>query len=209
MANLSTRVIYDANELSMFDKANKDANTIIMDDSVKESNSACYAKAGSRNAQSEMTRPMIGTKLGLGNKADIENRVMNRTYELNNDAGRTNKDFMSNIGNVPSECNVKETLTFENSRYTNPVVDYREMYTAPYAFTPYLFVSPQTVTAGNDKMMNPNRYGESSRYSAKLAKYDLKPKQYSAVNKPVDYQELYKGLLPTFKYETTAAKPYA
>ncbi len=207
MSNLSTRVIYDANELSMFDKSNKDANILIMDESVKENNNACYAPAGSRNAVSQMTRPMVGTKLSFGNKVDIENRITNRGYELNNDSGRTNKDYMTNNGVAPSECNVKETLTNEDSRFTNPVVNYREMYTAPYAFTPYLFVSPQTVTAENERMMNPSRYGESSRYSAKVAKYDLKPKQFSSLNKPVDYQELYSSVLPKYT-KTAAATPY-
>lgn len=207
MSNLSTRVIYDANELSMFDKSNKDANLLIMDESVKENNNACYAPAGSRNAISQMTRPMVGTKLSFVNKVDIENRITNRGYELNNDSGRTNKDYMSNIGIVPSECNVKETLTNEDSRFTNPVVNYREMYTAPYAFTPYLFVSPQAVTAENERMMNPSRYGESSRYSAKVAKYDLKPKQFSSINKPVDYKELYASVLPTYT-KVAPATPY-
>jgi hypothetical protein len=82
------------------------------------------------------------------------------------------------------------------------------MYTAPYNFTPYLFVSPQQVTADNDNIMSPNRYGESSRYSAKVAKYDLKPKQYSSVNKPVDYNSLVQGLLPTVKSNTQSIKPY-
>jgi hypothetical protein len=207
MSNLSTRVIYDANELSMFDKSNKDANILIMDESVKENNTACYAPAGSRNAISEMKRPMIGTKLSFGNKVDIENRITNRGYELNNDSGRTNKDYMTNNGIIPRECDVKETLTNEDSRFTNPVVNYREMYTADYAFTPYLFISPQTVTAENQQMMNPTRYGESSRYSAKLEKYDLKPKQFSSINKPTDYKELYSSVLPKYT-KVAAATPY-
>jgi hypothetical protein len=208
MSNISTRVRYDKEELSMFDKTNLDSNKILLDKSVKENDAACYAVSGARSALSEMKRPMNGNELDLGLKADIESRLMNRGYELNNNQGRTNKDFETNNGVDPSLCGVKETLVFEDSRYTNPVVDYREMYTADYAFTPYLFVSPQEVTSMNDRFMNPNRYGESSRYANKQDKYDVKPKQFASLSKSVDYNELVKGLLPNKASNQVAATPY-
>lgn len=196
MSNLYTRVRYDANELSLFDKTNLDANKLLLDPSVKESQTACYAPAGSRCAQSEMTRPYMDGTLDRRMLTDIENRVMNRDRELSDHVGRTNKSYESNFGNTPNLCNVKETLTFENSRFTNPVVNYREMYTAPYALTPYLFVSPQTVHANNDNFMTPNRYGESSRYVVKDPKYALSPKAFATIKPTTDYTELYSGLLP-------------
>ncbi len=208
MSNLSTRVKYDANQLSLFDKSNKDVNVIVLDPSVKESNAACYSTVGAINSKSQISRPMNGSKLNFGELADVENRLMNRGYELNNDQGRTNIDFSTNYGSEPGMCGEDVKVLNENSRYTNPVIDYREMYTAPYNFTPYLFVSPQQVTADNDNHMTPNRYGESSRYSSKSSKYDLKPKQFSSVNKPVEYNELVKGLLPTVKYSSQDVKPY-
>uniref|UniRef100_A0A6C0HWT6 Uncharacterized protein n=1 Tax=viral metagenome TaxID=1070528 RepID=A0A6C0HWT6_9ZZZZ len=208
MSNISTRVRYDKEELSMFDKTNVDSNRILLDRSVKENDSACYAVSGARSALSEMKRPMNGSELDLGLKADIESRLMNRNYELSNHQGRTNKDFETNNGVDPGLCGVKETLVFEDSRYTNPVVDYREMYTADYAFTPYLFVSPQEVTVMNDRFMNPNRYGESSRYVNKQDKYDIKPKQFASLSKSVDYNDLVKGLLPNKASNQVAATPY-
>ncbi len=208
MSNISTRVRYDKEELSMFDKTNVDSNKILLDRSVKENDSACYAVSGARSALSEMKRPMNGNELDLGLKADIESRLMNRGYELNNHQGRTNKDFETNNGIDPGLCGVKETLVFEDSRYTNPVVNYREMYTADYAFTPYLFVSPQEVTTMNDRFMNPNRYGESSRYANKQDKYDVKPKQFASLSKSVDYNELVKGLIPNKSSNQVAATPY-
>jgi hypothetical protein len=208
MSNSSTRVKYDPTQLSLFDKSNKDANVILLEPSVKESTSACYAEAGSINAASQMSRPMIGSKLSFGDLADIENRLTNRGYELNNEIGRTNQDYASNYGLSPKFCYDKDTQVNENSRYTNPVVDYREMYTAPYKFTPYLYISPQQVTANNDNFMTPNRYGESSRYASKSTKFELKPKEYASVNKPVEYNDLVKGLLPTVKKMDEAKKPY-
>lgn len=208
MSNISTRVRYDKEELSLFDKANVDSNTILLDKSVKEHNSSCYATAGGRSSLSELKRPMNGSDLDLGLKADIESRLMNRGYELNNNTGRTNKDYETNNGSDPSLCGIKETIIFEDSRYTNPVVNYREMYTADYAFTPYLFVSPQEVTVMNDRFMNPNRYGESSRYATKQDKYDVKPKQYAKLAQPVDYNDLVKGLVPSKNPNQVAATPY-
>ena len=208
MSNISTRVRYDQEELSMFDKTNLDSNKILLDKSVKENNSACYAAFGGRSAISEMKRPMDGVDLNFGLKVDIESRLMNRGYELNNHKGRTNKDYESNNGVDPGMCGMQETISFENSRFTNPVVNYREMYTADYAFTPYLFISPQEVTVMNDKFMNPNRYGESSRYVNKQDKYDVKPKQFASLSKPVDYNDLVKGLIPSKNNNQTASAPY-
>lgn len=196
MSNQFSRVRYDASQLTQFDKQNKSANVLLLDETVKESNTACYAPAGSRCAQSEMTRPYSNARLDLGMKADIENRVMNRKYELNDNQGRTNTEFMSNNGNVPSNCNVIETLANEDSRFTNPIEDYREMYTAPFAFSPYLFVSPQAVHANNNSYMTPSRYGESSRYVAKEGKYGLGPKEFAKRDKPIDFVQLHSGLLP-------------
>ena len=72
MSNLSSRVKYDANQLSMFDKFNKDANVIVLDPTVKESNSACYSPAGGINAKSHVSRPMDGSTLKFGDLADVE-----------------------------------------------------------------------------------------------------------------------------------------
>ncbi len=208
MSNISTRVRYDQNQLTMFDKTNTDSNKIFLDKTVKENLSACYANAGGRSALSEMKRTMDGTDLDLGLKADLESRIMNRGYELNNHQGRTNKDYETNNGVEPGLCEMKETLSFENSRFTNPVVNYREMYTADYAFTPYLFVSPQQVMTMNDRFMNPNRYGESSRYASKEDKYNIKPKAFATLTKPVEYNNLVKGLVPNRKTNQVSTPPY-
>jgi hypothetical protein len=208
MSNISTRVRYDVDQLSMFDKTNLDSNKILLDKSVKENMSACYANFGGRSAISEMTRPMENGDLNFGLKTDIESRLMNRNYELNNHKGRTNKDYETNNGVEPMMCGMKETMSFENSRFTNPVVNYREIYTADYAFTPYLFVSPQEVTATNDKFMNPNRYGESSRYVNKEDKYNIKPKQFATISKPIDYNDLVKGLIPNRASNQQSSPPY-
>jgi hypothetical protein len=208
MSNISTRVRYDVDQLSMFDKTNLDSNKILLDKSVKENMSACYANFGGRSAISEMTRPMENGDLNFGLKTDIESRLMNRTYELNDNKGRTNKDYETNNGVEPMMCGMKETMSFENSRFTNPVVNYREIYTADYAFTPYLFVSPQEVTATNDKFMNPNRYGESSRYVNKDDKYNIKPKQFATISKPVNYNDLVKGLIPNRASNQQSSPPY-
>jgi hypothetical protein len=208
MSNISTRVRYDLNQLSMFDKTNTDSNKILLDKSVKENMSACYAAAGGVGAISEMRRPMENGDLNFGLKTDVESRLMNRTYELNDNKGRTNKDYETNNGVEPGMCGIKETMNNENSRFVSPVFNYREMYTADYAFTPYLFVSPQTVTGMNDRFMNPNRYGESSRYVNKEDKYDVKPKQFATLAKPVNYNDLVNGLLPNKNLNQVSATPY-
>jgi hypothetical protein len=207
MSNLYTRVRYDAEMQPNLAKLATDANVLVMDKSVKESNNSCYASNGAGNSASHLVRPMNGSNLNLGQKVEVENFVMNRNKELNDEKGRTNKDYEKNNGNVPSECNVKETLTNENSRYTNPIVDYREMYTAPYNFVPYMFIDYQKTLASNEKQMMPNRYGESSRYVSKEAKYSFTPKQFATTATKVNYNDLVNGLLPNVN-NPTITPPY-
>ncbi len=202
MSNLYTRVRYDANMQPTLEKYSTDANVLLLEKNVKESTNACYSSTGMGLAQSQLIRPMNGTDLDLGKKIEIENFVMNRNKELNDEKGRTNKDYEKNNGNVPSECNVKETLTNENSRFTNPIVDYREMYTAPYNFVPYMFIDYQTPLASNVKQMEPNRYGESSRYVSKADKYSYTPKQFAKNAPTTNYTTLVTGLLPTRTVQT-------
>jgi len=207
MSNLYTRVRYDANMQPTLDKFTTDANVLILDKTVKENTNACYSSTGMGNGPSHIVRPMNGLDLDLGQKIELENFVMNRNKELNDEKGRTNKDYEKNNGNIPSECGVKETLTNENSRFTNPVVDYREMYTAPYNFTPYMFIDYQKTLASNEKQMTPSRYGVSSRYSSKEDKFKFTPKQFATTAKKTDQTVLVGGLLPT-KDITTIKPPY-
>lgn len=204
MSNLFTRHYYDTDNSKLFDKSNKDINSYTMDETTHESNSVCYGSF--LNAQSQVARPQ--TKEGmfdLGTKVDIETKLQNRHVELNS-MDRNNKDYEKIDVKVPNQCNLKEMMLNEDSRFTNPIVNYREMYTIDYSFTPYLIINPQDPVVNNATFLPPTRNGDSSRLSAKKDKYDLKPKEFATIKPRFDYVKESGGFLPM---KTAIASPWA
>lgn len=201
MANLFTRSLYDTDNLQLNDKSNRDSNIYLMNRSTKESATSCYSNT-SGNATSHVSRPLGSDNLlDFAKKADIESRLQNRHVELNSKE-RTNRDYEKYSNVTPSLCAIPETMTNEDSRFTNPIVNYREMNTAAYNFTPYLHINPQTVLVNNTEFLSPSRGGVSSRFVAKEDKYNFTPRQF-AEGKTEDVTTKHAGFLPTAKASTS------
>jgi hypothetical protein len=196
MAYQFTRPNNDLTDTLAFNKSNNDYYQYTSDTTFGENKNFCYSNVGLPNAQSQISRPMTQEgMMDLGIKTDIETRVQNRHKELNS-SERNNKDYEKFSVQSPGICGTKETMTSEDSRFTNPIVNYREMNTSNYIINPYMFVNVQAAVVDNTLFLPPTRNGESSRFDAKKAKYDLKPKEF-ATSKPESYYEnIYSGLLP-------------
>ena len=198
MANLFTRPNYDINDTMSFNKSNSDYYSYVSNYKVAENAEACYGTVGLQNAQSQISRPMNEGMLDLGIKTEIETQIQNRHKELNSPE-RTNKDYEKTAvknNKTPSNCTSKETMTGEDTRFTNPIVNYREMNTAEYNFNPYLPVDFQKAVVDNTLFLPPTRNGASSRFDSKKDKYDLKPKEFAVAKPDADYIKLYSGLMP-------------
>ena len=72
------------------------------------------------------------------------------------------------LGNL---FNIKENMNNEDTRFTNPIVNYREMNTSEYIFNPYLHINYQQVLVDNKPFLPPTRNGLSSRYDSKKSKF--------------------------------------
>lgn len=204
MANLFTRPNYDINDTMSFNKTNSDYYSYVSNYKVAENAQACYGINGLPNAQSQIARPMNEGMLDLGVKAEIETQLQNRHKELNSPQ-RTNKDYETTSlkkNTTPGDCSSKETMSNEDSRFTSPIINFREMNTSEYNFNPYLPVDFQKAVVDNTMFLPPTRNGSSSRFDSKKDKYDLKPKEFAVVKPDVDYA---KGLLPV---KTTVVPAY-
>lgn len=199
MANIFTRSNYDPAELQMRDATVKNTNDYVMNLTSAENTNACYAPAGARNTVSQLSRPLTNEGfLDFGSKVEIENKLLNRHLPLNS-FDRTNKDYTKVNVASPNTCgSVVENLTNEDSRFTHPITDFREMKTDAYNFTPYLHMNPQNVVNENTDFMSPlGRNGRSSRYSAKEDRYSRKGAQESIKSKEnLNFREIHEGLLP-------------
>jgi hypothetical protein len=210
MANLFTRHHNDSVEINSNYKANKDINSIIMDKSVNDNKYACYSNSSFINAQSQAARPMTSEGvLDLGVKTDIETRLQNRHKELNS-MERTNKDYEKYPTKMSETCIAPLNVTNEDSRFTNPIVNYREMNTSEYNFNPYLFIDFQKVVVDNTIFLPPTRNGESSRFDSKKGKYSLKPKEFATIKPVTNYSQIIKNsdLLPNRKAISSGKKAY-
>jgi hypothetical protein len=195
MANLFTRPNNDLTDTMSFNRSNNDYYQYTSDTTFGENQNACYSNVGLPNAQSQISRPMQEGMMDLGIKADIETRLQNRHKELNS-VERNNKDYEKFSMQSPGTCNTKETMTSEDSRFTNPIVNYREMNTSNFIINPYMFVNVQAAVVDNTLFLPPTRNGESSRFDAKKSKYDLKPKEFATSKPESYYQDIFSGLLP-------------
>jgi len=202
-----TRHHNDIDDTKLFDNSNKNALSLIIDNSVKENQSFCYSSNGFINAQSQVSRPMKEGMLDLGSKADIESKLQNRHKELNS-IERNNTDYKNVPVNTPDQCKAVENMNNEDTRFTNPIANYREMDTSQYIFNPYLFINYQQVVVDNTLFLPPTRNGDSSRYDSKKDKYKLtnteSVKKIIKSPSAYDYTQLYSGLLPQ-KLQSTPA----
>ena len=199
MANIFTRSKYDPAELQMHDATVRNTNDYVMNLTSAENTNSCYAPAGARNTVAQISRPLNNEGfLDFGSKIDIENKLLNRHLPLNS-FDRTNKDYAQVQVSTPNTCgSVVENLTNEDSRFTHPITDFREMNTANYKFTPYLHMNPQNVVIENTSFMPPlGRGGVSSRDNAKKDRYSREGARESVKSKTnLNIQEIHKNLLP-------------
>ena len=111
-----TRHHNDMDDTKLFDNSNKNALSLIIDNSVKENQSFCYSSNGFINAQSQVSRPMKEGMLDLGSKADIESKLQNRHKELNS-IERNNTDYKNVPINNPDQCKAVENMNNEDINY--------------------------------------------------------------------------------------------
>ena len=199
MAYQFTRHRNDVDDTKLFDNSNKNALSLVIDNSVKENKSFCYSNNGFINAQSQVARPMKEGMLDFELKTDIESKLQNRHKELNS-IERNNDDYAKIKVDLPANCSSNENMNNVDTRFTNPIANYREMNTSDYIFNPYLFVNYQQVVVDNALFLPPTRNGDSSRYDSKKDKYNMTNSEYvkNVQENPVsyDFKELYNGFLP-------------
>jgi hypothetical protein len=198
MANIFTRNRYDSSNLEMYDSSVKNQNDWKMNLINAENSKLCYINGGARNGIAELKRPVNEQGfLNLGSKADIENKLQNR-HLPNRSFDRNNKEYEQIETTTPGECeNLMEHLNMEESRFTHPISDFREMRTDHLNFTPYLHMNPQNVVVKNEMWFEPlDRNGENTRNISKdKILTETVNKQFQTVN----FVELHSGLLPARK----------
>nr|QFG74633.1 MAG: hypothetical protein [Megaviridae environmental sample] len=187
MAQIFARANYDDKELEHRDSERLNYSNYMLNIDAHENVTNCYPKKDLRNSHTQISRPIKNNKLDLQNKVNVESLLQNRHVELNS-SKKLNKDYQKVKLDSRPTCNLKEheefsklknkntgTLTFspsdtlDDTRFTHPVQNYREMNTLKYKFTPFLPINPQNVLVENNSWFNLSRAGVSTRYGEKLS----------------------------------------
>ena len=125
-----------------------------------------------QNQGANLSRPLNNEGfLNQGNKTQIESTLRNQHLPLNSQL-RNNQDYDKIQRSNIKMCNITENFVNEDSRVSHPINNFREMSTTSLAYSPYLFMNPQEVTANNDAQMLPNRNGVNTRLDAKREGYN-------------------------------------
>ena len=172
----STRFFYDPKEQERFSKnitKSVDYNTEKL---YGENPNICYSDEAARNGISELSKPSNDDhSLNLGIKATTEDYLRNTHIELNS-FNKNNEDWKNTELKNPNNCDEskKEHMVNQDSRFSNPIINYRELSTTSYNLNPHLHMSPQDVVANNqDTYLNP---GLGTRQYVKDNKEQFKSK---------------------------------
>jgi hypothetical protein len=195
------RVGYDAHDIKAEEVQNNKIANYMHERFAHEVQNTCYSPFGSGPAQSMLSRPMMEGYVDLANKADVESKLRNIHLPLNHPQRNQNKDYLSISRMEGSSCGV-ESMTNEDTRFTHPIQNYRELSTTQLVFTPYLHMNPQNVVAEtNDFHTSKERIGRSTRTMSKQYTNNYM-KNRSKYNLNKDWAEKYNTLLPKYIKQT-------
>jgi hypothetical protein len=168
-----TRSSYDTLETSDFDAKQREHGDYMLNINSVENKAKCFALDGGRNAASQISRPLTNEAfLDLGRQAEIEAKLQNRQYELNDVNRGLKKDYQDIKVSAPNTCDANENFINQPSRYITPSAEIRGKNTFEYNLNPYLAINPQNIIVKNDTFRGSMRSGSSTRYFEKKDDFD-------------------------------------
>ena len=117
----------------------------------------CYPYYQPTNSKEQVSITRGDAEKGFGSLAEIESKLTNRVkpHSKHNEVGK-NDDYKEH--KVHHKLNCSQFLETEDSRFTDPLDNYRGMSLTEYYLTPYLHVNPQCYVQSDG-----HREGNSSR----------------------------------------------
>ena len=131
----------------------------------------CYPYNRPTNSKEQVSTARKDCDNGFGSMADVESELTNRKNYLEkcNKEGKNNGYLKTKVYHKPL-C--ERSMECEDTRFTNPLDNYRGMSLTGFYFTPYLHVNPQCQIQSER-----NRDGNSTRQMVKDC-YKLPNQEY-------------------------------
>jgi hypothetical protein len=139
----STRITYDkcASKLSI-QRSTDPLQYRLFRPSFENCNE-CYSNngpIGSKRDASSVKGPMDN----FGDLVELESEISNRSIALNNcNDEKCNKGYLKNKSKIINKNNCNNKLVIEDTRFTKPLTEFRELSLINYFTEPHLHVNPQ------------------------------------------------------------------
>lgn len=107
-----------------------------------ENTTKCLSYDGPRNAKSDVSLATHDTPNQWPAMTDVESHLTNRVNKLIDYNAYGKNDSYKKL-QVTNNVNCSDNISFEDSRFTNPIEAYRCMDLTSYHYSPFLHVNPQ------------------------------------------------------------------
>ncbi len=100
----------------------------------------CYSYDGPVGSRNDVSVAKPSMELGFQSLTDIESKLSWRGHQLD----KSNNNYELNVSDkIVNKPHCSNKLTTEDTRFTNPIDNYRSMSLTSLMMTPYLHVNPQ------------------------------------------------------------------
>ena len=153
-----TRITYDESAYDLELKRSLDQGKYRLTGNTVENCNKCYPynMPGTATDTASTARRYCNT--GFGEIAEAESLITNRIKPLTKSNALDKNDEYKTQVKVYHKPLCSKSFESEDTRFTNPIDNYRGMSLTGYYFTPYLHINPQCHIQSN-----PHREGTSSR----------------------------------------------
>ncbi len=146
-----SRTTYDACAYDLQIKRSTDQGDYRLNTYFAENNNQCYSFNGPIGSKSDVSTAKEPTDTTFGNMAEVESDLSWR----NNRLDRCN-DKKFNKFPVVDKPICSSNLSAQDTRFTNPIDNYRGMSLTSYMLTPYLYTNPQCYIQENKDLVGSN-----------------------------------------------------
>ena len=132
------RTIYDNCAYDLQIKRSTDPGDYRLFGSFAENENQCYSYSGPIGSKSDVSVIKKPTETCFGTMADVESNLSWRSNVLN----KCNNKKFDNFPVIDKPI-CSSNLTSQDTRFTNPIDNYRGMSLTSYMLSPYLYTNPQ------------------------------------------------------------------
>lgn len=159
----SSRIKYDKCTTKLSVERSTDPGNYRLFRPFAENCNTCYSNNGPKGSIKDSSEVRKTCSEGFGELIDLESEIVNRVLPLNEcNSKECNRGYLEKKSKLIHQKDCNKKMEIEDTRFTNPITNYREMSLTNYFYNPHLPINPQ-----NHIQRTGDRNGISTRHLAK------------------------------------------